>query len=182
MKVQNNSFLALGTVQYPSKGSVIWVIPTISFDYLFKTIFLGNIFYFSDFYPSVLERFADCLLEVQTSYENVTRLNMLCRDILLLHFPVLLHLLNCQFSLSLLFQRWTRHSTSYPLSSYFYWWVGFIHPPMIHLPNKPGNYFSVYPARHADDLLLLNGGQDNLVSCVTKVWWLALVTFKPAST
>lgn len=100
MKVQNNSFLALDTVQYPSKGSVIWVIPTISFDYLFKTIFLGNIFYFSDFYPSVLERFADCLLEVQTSYENVTRLNMLCRDILLLHFPVLLHLLNCQFSLS----------------------------------------------------------------------------------
>ena len=26
------------------------------------------------------------------------------------------------------------------------------------------NFLSVHPARHADDLLLLNGGQDNMVS------------------
>ena len=41
------------------------------------------------------------------------------------------------------------------------------------LPSK--KYFfvhdlSVYPARHADDLLLLNGGKDNLVSCSMVCW------------
>ena len=59
-------------------------------------------------------------------------LNMLVRDILSPYFH--------KIDNSLSFQRWTRHSTSYQLSSYFYWWVFFWHS--LHVGKNNIFYFS----------------------------------------
>ena len=95
--------------------------------------------YFLLQWSPTLERFTDRPLGLQTFAENVT--SILCTQTDTLYQCTSTSFSKWQLSLSFSFQRWTRHSTSYPSSSCFYWWASY---RVTHLFSEGMNFDAIF--------------------------------------